>query len=198
MSLKLKTLVILSGILSFTSAVADDAALRIFAEEKLKTILSNDIVVESLKAQNSAHESLTQPDIDTLDLQWRAETDGQSGDLIERTLASPLSDYLAAALEAGEGLYTEIFVMDNRGLNVGQSGLTSDYWQGDEGKWQETFLVGSDAIHTSDIEFDESSQTYQLQVSLSIVDPQDNSVIGAATFGVNAEALQMISLDDLN
>ncbi|OED38980.1 hypothetical protein AB833_17560 [Chromatiales bacterium (ex Bugula neritina AB1)] len=187
-----------ASVFALSSAKANDSALKTFAEEKLQAILSDSIVVDSIKAQNEAHSNLDQSQIDSLDLQWRAEVDGQSGDLIEKTLASPLSDYLLAALEEGEGLYTEIFVMDNRGLNVGQSGLTSDYWQGDESKWQETFLVGGNAIHTSDIEFDESSQTYQLQVSISVVDPDSNAVIGAATFGVNAEALQMISLDDLN
>ncbi|MEM8755288.1 MAG: hypothetical protein AAGF90_20180, partial [Pseudomonadota bacterium] len=75
-----------------------------------------------------------------------------------------------------------------KGLNVGQSAKTSDYWQGDEAKWRETYLVGPDAIHVSDVEEDESTQTFQIQVSLPIVD--GGAPIGAVTVGVDVEHLQ--------
>ena len=79
--------------------------------------------------------------------------------------------------------------MDARGLNVAASAATSDYWQGDEDKFQQTYEIGADSVHFSDIEFDESSQTYQGQISVVIVDPSTNTPIGAITIGVNAEAL---------
>ena len=75
--------------------------------------------------------------------------------------------------------------MDGKGLNVGQSDVTSDYWQGDEDKWQKTFLAGAGAVHVSEVEFDESSQTYQSQFSMPIVDPATSTVIGAVTVGVD-------------
>jgi hypothetical protein len=80
--------------------------------------------------------------------------------------------------------------MDNKGLNVGQSGITSDYWQGDEAKWQKTYGKGPDAILIDDVEFDESSQTFQSQVSLPVVDSISGEVIGAVTVGVNMDLLQ--------
>lgn len=197
MSIKINTLSILAATLAFSSALANgSAAVKQFADSQLRQHIQTEMVISAVKAQNERHADITQSDIDSLDQQWRAETDGQSGDLIDTTLSTPLSGYLADVLEDSAGIYTEIFVMDNRGLNVGQSGLTSDYWQGDESKWQETYLAGADSVHASDVEFDESSQTYQLQVSVAIVDPVTNETIGAATFGVNAEALQQVSLDD--
>ena len=86
-------------------------------------------------------------------------------------------------------MITEIFVMDARGLNVAQSDVTSDYWQGDEAKWQDTFSKGPGAVHISEVEEDESTQTFQSQVSMSVTDPADGSVIGAITVGVNVEML---------
>ena len=74
-----------------------------------------------------------------------------------------------------------------RGLNVAASAVTSDYWQGDEAKWQETFLAGPGASHVSEIEEDESTQTFQVQVSLPVVD--GGSPIGAITLGVDIERL---------
>jgi hypothetical protein len=79
--------------------------------------------------------------------------------------------------------------MDDKGMNVALSDVTSDYWQGDEAKWQQTYLVGPDAVHIGDVELDESTQTYQSQVSITVVDPDTKAPIGALTFGVNVEAL---------
>ena len=97
---------------------------------------------------------------------------------------------LADARDASEGLITEAFAMDHVGLNVAVSDPTSDYWQGDEAKWRQTYKVGADAIHISDVELDESTQTYQSQVSLPVVDPDGGAPIGAVTFGINVELLQ--------
>ncbi len=74
-------------------------------------------------------------------------------------------------------------------FNVATSAVTSDFWQGDEPKFAETFPNGAGAMHLGNVEFDESSQTYQGQISVSIVDPASNEVVGAMTVGVNAEAL---------
>jgi len=182
---------------TLTVGVANaNSSLSDFVNSQLASILDSDIVVSSIIEQNHANSGLTQSDIDALDLQWRAEADGADGSMIDNSLSNSLSRYLLEATEESDGLVTEIFIMDNHGLNVGQSGLTSDYWQGDEAKWQQTFLVGKNATHASDIEFDESSQTYQLQVSVSIFDNSTNEVGGAATFGVAAEVLEMYSLEE--
>jgi uncharacterized phage infection (PIP) family protein YhgE len=40
-------------------------------------------------------------------------------------------------------------VKDNKGLNVGQSDVTSDYWQGDEAKWKKSYKMGAGAVHNN-------------------------------------------------
>ena len=97
--------------------------------------------------------------------------------------------YLKKVEADSQGLITEIFVMDDKGLNVGQSDVTSDYWQGDEAKWQKTYQVGPDAIHISDVEQDESTQRFQSQLSLPVVDPDTKKPIGAVTIGIDVENL---------
>ena len=74
-------------------------------------------------------------------------------------------------------------------MNVAISDRTSDYFQGDEAKWQETFLKGPDAVHVSELEFDESTQKVQTQVSLSVTDPETGEVIGAVTLGISLDKL---------
>ncbi len=92
-------------------------------------------------------------------------------------------------MAAAGGAITEIFTMDLNGLNVAASDTTSDYWQGDEDKFSQTYLIGAGAVHISDVEFDESSQSYQAQVSITLVDPGTNAAIGAMTVGLNADEL---------
>ena len=108
---------------------------------------------------------------------------------IDPVLNGVVADMLRAMRDESEGLFTEIFVMDNLGLNVAASDTTSDYWQGDEAKWQQTYPAGAGAVHISEVELDESTQTYQAQVSVSIAGP-DGAPVGAATFGVNVEYLE--------
>jgi hypothetical protein len=67
--------------------------------------------------------------------------------------------------------------------------VTTDYWQGDEAKWQETFGDGSGATHISEVEFDDSTGAYQTQVSLPLRDPETGELIGAITFGINVQSL---------
>ncbi len=51
------------------------------------------------------------------------------------------------------------------------------------------FPVGADAVAFGEVELDESTQTYQSQISVAIVDPATGTVIGTMTVGVNADAL---------
>jgi hypothetical protein len=163
--------------------------LRELVASRLRAIADDPAVVSAVIAQNAENGAVTTADIDRLDKQWRAETDSAEKPLIARTVDSPLSAHLKQVREQAEGIITEIIVMDSKGLNVGVSDVTSDYWQGDEDKWIKTFEVGPDAVFIDDIELDESTQTLQSQVSLSVVDPATGTVVGAITFGVDMEAL---------
>jgi len=162
---------------------------RAFAEASIKKWMADPIVIKAIKDQNAKHASLSQAEIDNLDKQWRAETKSAAKPKINEVLGNPLSTYLKKIKAGSKGFVTEIFVMDNKGLNVGQSDVTSDYWQGDEAKWQKTYLAGPGVIFVDKVDKDESTQTFQTQISVSIADPATNAVIGAVTVGVDVEQL---------
>lgn len=159
--------------------------LKALASGKIAEIAGSSQVIEAVKAQNKETAGHDQAKIDELDKTWRAETDATDQPMIDAVLENDLSAYLADVQDGSDGLFTEIFVMDAKGLNVGQSDVTSDFWQGDEAKWKETFLKGKGAIHVSELEEDESTQMVQSQVSVSVTDPASGETIGAVTFGVN-------------
>ncbi|MBE9557114.1 MAG: hypothetical protein IMF08_09685 [Proteobacteria bacterium] len=171
------------------AAGENDAAIRKLVDSQVKGWISDPALIDAIKAQNGKYAGLSQADIDALDKKWRAETDASVKPMIDEVLGRAASKKLVGHKNSGEGLFTEIFVMDNKGLNVAQSDTTSDYWQGDEGKWQKTFLAGPDGLFIDEVEFDESTQTYQAQVSVSIADPDSGEAIGAITIGVNVELL---------
>lgn len=177
---------------------AQNTTYRQFVEELLeaniKTWLQEHTVIDGIKLQNTRHTTLTQDDIQRLDQQWRTERQSKEQPLINGVLANSTSSFLKEIKEKNAGLFSEIFVMDNKGLNVGQSDVTSDYWQGDEDKWQQTYLEGPGTLFIGKREFDESSGKFLIQISVSVVDPDTQETIGAATIGVNLVQLMRTRL----
>ncbi|PRY77222.1 PilJ/NarX-like methyl-accepting chemotaxis transducer [Yoonia maritima] len=163
--------------------------LEAYADAELRTWASDQRVIDAVNAQNIAHANMSEDAVIALDQQWRAEASGDGGPLMTAVLDNPVSEWLRAHQDETAGFVTEVFIMDHLGLNVAQSVATSDYWQGDEAKHQETYHVGADALHISDIEFDDSTGFYQAQASLPVVDPATGEVIGAMTFGINVQHL---------
>jgi hypothetical protein len=80
--------------------------------------------------------------------------------------------------------------MDANGLNVGQSSITGDYWQGDEAKFQKTFPNGADAVFIDEPEWDDDNKIWRAQMNMSIADPDNGKTIGAATVEFNLTELQ--------
>ncbi|WP_417451652.1 hypothetical protein [Kordiimonas sp.] len=142
------------------------------------------VVFITLEAQNIRYRDLKAGDIDTLDKRWRAEREANEQPLIASTLNNPLSTYLTQVQAASAGLFTEIFVTGARGLNAGQSAITSDFWQGDEAKFQKTFDIGAGAVFIDEPELHEPTQTWRTQVNLTL-QSSSGSPIGAATVEVN-------------
>jgi len=75
-------------------------------------------------------------------------------------------------------LVVEAFVMNDRGTLVCSMIETSDYWQGDESKWQRTFVGGKDPF-VEEPALDSSSGKYAIQVSVPIAEA--GARVGAVT-----------------
>lgn len=153
------------------------------ANSKLAALGEDGTIVDAVKTQNA--KGMTMADIKAMDAKWRAD--------------AGLADYMKALMENGcakhlhsiqdsAPYYAEIFVMDNQGANVCQTDKTSDYWQGDEAKFQKSFNGGAGAVFVDEVEFDDSAQAYLVQISVPVKD--GGAVIGAITFGINIDQLK--------
>lgn len=151
--------------------------------------IDSEIVRISIQAQNERYGDLRQDQVDALDKQWRAERESDDKPLIAATLSNPLSVYLSRMQGRSLGLFAEIFVMDRIGLNVGQSSITSDFWQGDEAKFQKTFPVGAGAVFVDEPEWDDTFKIWRTQVNITIADEAGTTPIGAVTIEINLTEL---------
>lgn len=173
-------------------AAANDFApqMRAYFRDKVRPLLADPDLIAAIKAQNLRHAGLDAAAIEALDRQWQSEARRGAGPLVGELMGRPVSAKLRAFKQASGGVVVEIFLMDNKGLNVAQSDVTSDYMQGDEPKWQRTFLAGPNAVFVDDVDFDESSKTFQAQISATAVDPAGGAAIGAVTVGLAVEKLR--------
>jgi hypothetical protein len=194
-----KTSLILGAAIAVLSAAASAPTLAQDAEikDKAKAYTESEVakwvadaeVVAALNASNAANAAYDQAKIDELDKQWRAEVGAAAHPLIDSVMASPASVKAKSWCQGAGGVVTEVILVDSKGLNVGICDATSDYWQGDEPKYQNTFPKGAGAVFVDEVEQDSSTQKFQVQSSMTVIDPATGQPIGAVTVGLDAEGL---------
>jgi len=198
----MKVTAFFAGIVVAATA-ASHAALAVSPESRpLGTDLITETVIEDIRewlmvplvdtavsAQNTRYGALGQAKIDDLDKDWRAQREVNDQPLIAATLGNPLSTYLTQIQAKSLGLFTEIFVMDRNGLNVGQSSVTSDFWQGDEAKYQKTFPVAPGHVFVDEPEYDESRGIWRAQVNMALIGREAAGNVGVATIEINLTEL---------
>jgi hypothetical protein len=158
-----------------------DASIRSWSEDA--------VLVSAIAAANTDRAGYDQGKIDSLDTAQKAEVGQADTPTVTPILANTASDFLRSQVEASGSKITEAFITDARGPNAAVSSATSDMWQGDEDKFAKVFPISADGVFFWGVELDESTQTYQSQISIAITDPVSNAVTGTLTVGVNAGAL---------
>jgi len=153
-------------------------------EKNIRPWLSEPAVIDAIKAQNTRHAHITISEIDKLDAGFIERTDKK---LIDSTMNNPLAAFLRDKKAAAAGLIVEIFIFDNKGLNVAQTDPTLDYMQGDEAKFQKTFLVGPEAVFIDAVAPDDGVNV--AQANMTIKDPKLNKAIGVVTIGIAVERM---------
>lgn len=163
-------------IICFASSLYAD--IKSFAKSTLSSYGKDSVIVSAVEKQNAKNVSLNQ--IKKTDEEWMA-TIGMN-DFMNGLLNNECAKKLKS-IQNKYGFIIEVFVMDNKGANVAMTDKTSDYWQGDEDKFIKSYNAGKGAIHYGDEEFDESTQSYLVQVSVPVI--SNGKAIGAITFGID-------------
>ena len=164
-------------------------AMNSFLQDHITSWANDPVLVQAILAQNALTAGYDQAKIDEMEALWSAYQGILDAEIIAGVIANPAADFLRNQVTQSGGAITEVFIMDARGLNVAASEPPSDYWQGDEAKFTQTYPLGATAVHLGDVELDESTNEVQGQVSMTILDQQTGTAIGAITVGVNLSAL---------
>lgn len=141
---------------------------------------SDPAIVAAVKTQNAKRVPAAQ--IQAIDERWSA---GKADDVVKQVTTGACADRLRALLAATHG---ETFVMDDQGAIVCATAKTSDYFQGDEAKWQRAFNDGKGAVFIDRPKLDDSSAQRPAQISVPVLDK--GTAIGVITIGVAVEKLK--------
>lgn len=134
-------------------------------------------LVAAVRAQNARRTPMSE--IERIDKGWIA---GGEAALVKQLTTGPCADRLRALI-ATHPSFGETMLIDDQGALVCASQRTSDYYQGDESKWQRSFDGGRGAVFIDRPRFDASAAENLAQISVPVLD--SGHVIGVLTVGVD-------------
>ena len=165
---------------SANASPASPAVVKL-ANSTLAGLGQDSVVVAAVKQANAKGATLQQ--IQDIDKTWiAAKKAGNKLPIMQEMLGNDCAKHLKQVM--GKHAYiTEIFVTDNQGANVCQTGMTGDYWQGDEAKFTKVFNKG---VLVADVEKDDGINVSQ--VSVPVVDGKKH--VGTMTIGVDVDKVK--------
>ena len=140
-------------------------------------------IIRAVEAQNG--KKLTLAEIKERDQMW-IDAKGGSNALIRAITRNDIARYLKRRVDNNTAI-DEVFITDNQGANVAAYPPTSDYWQGDEGKFTSSFNNGNGKVFIGPLEQDASTNKTLVQISTPIV--SNNQTIGVLIMGVSVDYL---------
>lgn len=164
------------------SAAEVPARVHELAKTDLAALAADPVIVAAVRAQNA--QGATLDAVKATDQRWM--TTAGTADFMKAIIDSPVGQHLRAWRQSRK-FVSEIIVMDHLGANVAITEKTSDYWQGDEKKFTGSFQ-GDGVTFVDQVKFDDSTQTYSVQVSLPVRDPA-GALLGVICFGLDIESL---------
>jgi hypothetical protein len=162
-----------------------DTAVRQSALARLplaRAVAQDPDLVQAVVAKNAQKE--TEAQIRERDRKW---SDHDADPLRKALSESPCAGRMRELVKK-DPVVVEVILMDERGANVCVSRPTSDYWQGDEPKWQKPFKEGVDPFVDAPT-LDASTGVYAIQLSVPV--RREGVAIGALTLTLKIPRAQV-------
>ncbi|MCQ8889918.1 cache domain-containing protein [Pseudoalteromonas carrageenovora] len=154
-----------------------------FIYNQAKALAAQASLTEQTLISNSL--PLSEDELIKADKQWQTEVKNEQAKLGKLMLDKALSKKLNEWQSQFNGSVTEVILTDNQGKNVAISKLTSDYWQGDEDKFNKVFTLIDD-YYFDNVEYDASTHHFQVQLSIPVFNEHYNH-IGVLIIGIDVE-----------
>ncbi len=160
--------------------------------EILQEFASNKLLRQTVIQSNQKFEKISniQSYISEKDREWTSLANGDISPFMKNIMNNRLSEALREKMRFfekshGYRVFGEIFITNIHGVNIAQTGRTSDYMQADEKWWQE---AKRDGFTIQDIAHDSSAGMYSLGMGIQINDEKGN-FIGVIKSVLNIEEL---------
>jgi hypothetical protein len=140
-------------------------------------------LVAAVVARNGAGE--TADEVQRKDREW---TTNAKASLRAELTRSACADRLRGMVK-DDSFVVEAFLMDAQGAIVCASRETTDYWQGDEPKWQRTYGEGK-RLYVDEAAQDASTGVYAIQLSVLVSNGAQKAGALTLTLKVPPSALQ--------
>jgi len=152
-----------------------------------------DIVQKTLLESNQEFDNLSdiQGYIDQQEDAWASSPDETTKPFMQSLISNELAEDVRKNFvekinpKTGHSVFAELFLTNQYGANVAQSGKTTDYRQDDEDWWQEAKVNG---ISIGKTEFDESAKTDVIPIAIKITD-EDGKFIGVLKVPLSVRSL---------
>jgi len=148
-----------------------DAEVRI-----METLAKTPSLIAAVTGVNRARATWTPEMITSKDKAW-VDKDSSVNATMQSIAENQVSTYLID-FRKNNPEEVEVFITDNKGLNLAMTDPTSDFLQADEGWWKSAFAGGNGSIYFGPVEYDESAKTYAMNIGIPIRDPETNQAIG--------------------
>jgi hypothetical protein len=154
----------------------------------LKNLAQDPVVVENVRIFNKKNSRLSLSEILITDEKWKAISG--IDDFIKSLLTNQCSQRLIDFQEEHDE-FPEIFVTEAKGLIVGETNKTSDYYQADEQWWSEAYNGGKGRTFHGEIEYDESAMAESIPIYTPIMESENQEVIGIIKAVCDITAIKM-------
>lgn len=183
----MKKAIFITGILaaSMLTGVAMAKQVKDVVPE-IEAAAASPAVVKAVKEQNAKGIALAK--IQETDKEWIAATNAGKPTNFMKSFDSNDSAKALAKIQKSKPYLVEFILTDNQGANVGITGMTSDYWQGDEPKFTNAYADGKGATYIARPQKDKSTGEVISQVSVPVMN--DGKAIGTLTVGVRVNQLK--------
>jgi len=141
----------------------------------VQVLASNEVLVRSVEAQNAEH--LDMSEIMKRDDAWRKGDSELFFQQLQSEAGKKLKEFVNTT-----SMYSESILMDSLGANVAVFPGTSDYWQGDEANFVETYDNGLGKTFIENLKYDESTRVFSVDIGVPV--KSENRTIGALIVGV--------------
>ncbi len=120
--------------------------------------------------------------------EWSSVSKNAVNVFVQQLTNNKLSEELRNKIEFyekkyGYRVFGEIFFTNRYGVNISQTGKTTDYYQADEQWWQ---LTKENGLYVKDVEHDESANVYSTDIGIR-VDDEDGNFLGVIKAVLNIE-----------